>query len=121
MAKAQGYAFFYLDGQKISNREAFFTEVYSVFSLPQWCGPLWDGIADCLEDLHWIEGGTRGHIVLYDNFQKFMTTTPDEFNIAFSILDQLKFHWRIRMKRSFYVLLKGDENLLDYLPQIISE
>lgn len=109
VVKAAGFAFFYIDGTGILTASDFIDSGATSMNFPEGFGKNWDAFLDFMRDLSWYPA--RGYLLLYDNFQFFSQHSPEDFFIAYRIMQIAAEAWE-KSSHKFYVLLRGQESAL---------
>jgi hypothetical protein len=109
------YAFFVFDGRLIHDMDDFLDQFEQVMNPPEH-GRNWNSFDEHFSFVSWVQA--RGVIVLYTDFQNFMTSTKhdydkDDFNTLIDVLVNMpEVKARVSQRRQFhlrpfYVLLQG--------------
>jgi RNAse (barnase) inhibitor barstar len=61
---------------------------------PAWFGHNWDALADCLDDLEWLEA--PGYLLVLENSEALSNAAPGDSAIALDILAEAAHRWRER-------------------------
>jgi RNAse (barnase) inhibitor barstar len=103
------FRFFYIDGEDIQDKETFLKKAGEIMGFPDYYGRNWDAFEECIKDLGWYPA--ESYLILYDHFDVFATYSPREFKVALTIFGSAIKYWEETNRITFYVLLKGNENV----------
>lgn len=103
-AEREGWQFYFLDGTKIRDKKTYLQAIARALKFPDYFGKNWDALNDCLTDLEWTRGA--GYIVLLQSPERFMKTSPEDWDVAMDIFSTAIQFWR-EQNIPFYVLLRG--------------
>jgi|HigsolmetaAR202D_1030399.scaffolds.fasta_scaffold00193_23 RNAse (barnase) inhibitor barstar len=95
--------FFYLDGAQVKDKASFLAAAAQAFEFPDYFGKNWDAFSDCINDLSWAP--SQRYVVLYDQADLFIETSPDDWDIALEILEEAAQRWQADGV-SFHVLMR---------------
>ncbi len=115
LANELGLAFFYIEGQHISDKDQFLKQAALILRFPAYFGDNWDAFADCLSDMSWHEAD--GFVILYDHFAALAKHSPSEFETARDIFKESTEFWRNQGK-ALLVLLHGRSVEGSELPKV---
>jgi RNAse (barnase) inhibitor barstar len=104
------FRFFYINGEEIQNKETFLKKAGEVLGFPDYYGRNWDAFEECIRDFRWCPA--EGYLVLYDKFEVFAVYAPREFKVAITIFGSAIKYWEETNKIPFYLLLRGNENVI---------
>ena len=113
-AKAKGFLFFYLEGQKIEKKEQFLNHAAMAMHFPEHFGNNWDALEDCLTDLSWIEDDkeVNGYVILFDHFDPFADHHESQLETVVEIFQSAIEYWHDQGKAMFVFLHgKGGKEL----------
>ena len=107
-AKAKGFLFFYLEGQKIEKKEQFLNHAAMAMHFPEHFGNNWNALEDCLTDLSWIEedAEVNGYVILFDHFDPFADHHESQLETVVEIFQSAIEYWHDQGK-SMFVFLHG--------------
>ncbi len=105
-----GWRVFVLDGDKISDKASFLSQVAKAMNFPQYFGRNWDAFEDSLNDLEWAPA--KGYVILYPHAGHF-AKSPD-WKTVLSIFQVAVQRWQ-QAGTSMYVLLGGVDGSLPEL------
>ncbi len=104
------FRFFYINGRIVTDTESFFEQAKSVMEFPFFRSN-WNALYDCVHDLSWFT--EKSYVLLYDQFQRFAHSEPDEFAILLDVLRHaVEFHRTRKPDNRFYILLRGDTQFI---------
>ena len=111
-AKAHGYAFFHLEGQKIERKEQFLNHAALAMHFPEHFGNNWDALEDCLTDLSWLDEdkAEKGYVILFDHFDPFADHHESQLETVVEIFQSAAKYWHDQGKAMF-VFLHGKGGL----------
>ncbi|HUP97124.1 MAG TPA: barstar family protein [Usitatibacter sp.] len=92
LAKAEGFAFFHIDGRKINRKEQLMNAAATAMSFPEHFGNNWDALEECLTDLEWVDAD--GYVLFYDHVDGLLSTHPDQFETLLEILKDAVDAWK---------------------------
>jgi len=104
VARKAGFAFFHVDGKKISRKEQLLNHVATAMGFPKDFGHNWDALEECLTDLEWVDGD--GYLVYYDHIDGLLEAHPDQFETLVEILRDAVASWK-EDDTAMVVLLHG--------------
>lgn len=113
-AKAKGFLFFHLEGQKIEKKEQFLNHAAMAMHFPEHFGNNWDALEDCLTDLSWIEEEkeVNGYVILFDHFDPFSDHHESQLETVVEIFQSASEYWHDQGKAMFVFLHgKGGKEL----------
>lgn len=110
IVEENNHNFFYLDGLKISSKVELFIESETSFSFPDYFGRNWDAYYDLISTMYYWIPSSKGDVILYDRFENFASSSPDDFRTACSTLGSAV--KRGNSPTPSYILLRGDRDLL---------
>jgi len=87
-------SFFYIDGDKIVDKQSFLKEFAVKMRFPDYFGYNWDAFDECITDLEWLN--QNGFIIFYKNFNKFKINQPEDWKIATDVLLEAVEYWKQR-------------------------
>jgi hypothetical protein len=112
LAAAHQYALFVFEGSAIQDKGDFLDQFEQVMQ-PLDYGRNWDSFEENLEALDWIDA--KGVIVLYKDFQPYVSSSKGDFEIMVDIFIQtIHFRKRRSVKSSvkpLHILLQDGSNL----------
>ena len=82
---------FYLDGKKITSKQAFLKQAAEAMEIPTYFGNNWDAFDECITDLTWCPA--QKYVILYDHADIFAQAEPTQYQIALDILNSAKEYW----------------------------
>ena len=82
---------FYLDGKKITSKQAFLKQAAEAMEIPTYFGNNWDAFDECITDLTWCPA--QRYVILYDYADIFAQAEPTQYQIALDILNSAKKYW----------------------------
>ncbi len=85
----------------------------SALRFPEWFGSNWDGLADCLMDLSWIEA--PGYLLVLRPEPDIATHLGEEFQTLVEILEEAADFWK-EQGRPFCVLFEYGRPPMESLP-----
>lgn len=85
----------YIDGSKIADKKSLLREFAAQMSFPEYFGFNWDAFNDCLQDLSWLDK-KHGVVVIYNNPQLLMSSSPEDWSVASAILLEAVRYWNDR-------------------------
>ncbi|RTL40991.1 MAG: hypothetical protein EKK49_02460 [Rhodocyclaceae bacterium] len=91
-AEGLGYALFRLDLTHTTDKKGFLTAIGEALDFPDWYGHNWDALADCLNDMSWMEAD--GYVLVLDHADAFAAANPADFGTALTILQEASDAWR---------------------------
>lgn len=95
---------FVLDGSKIYDKKTFLEKIARAMRFPDYFGKNWDALNDCITDLSWARA--QGYVLLIQEPERFITTSPDDWQVALEILKSATESWH-EWGTPFFVLLRG--------------
>jgi len=107
-AKSGGFAYFHIEGQKLTKKEQFLNHAALAMHFPEYFGDNWDAFEDCLTDLSWVEAS--GYVVLYDHTDTFSEHAPQHFDTVIEIFKESAEFWHGQGK-PMIVLLRGKHHV----------
>ncbi|HTS86498.1 MAG TPA: barstar family protein [Usitatibacter sp.] len=90
-AKKAGFAYFHVDGTKITRKEQLLNAVATALHFPKSFGHNWDALEECLVDL---DMDADGFVILYDHIDGLLAAHPDQFETLVEILRDAVGSWR---------------------------
>jgi RNAse (barnase) inhibitor barstar len=105
LAKAEGLAFFHIEGKNIGGKEQLMTSVATALRLPKHFGKNWDALEECLSEL---EDGADGYVIYYDHIDTLLGAHPDQFETLVEILRDAVASWK-EDDTAMVVLLSGSK------------
>ena len=105
-AERAGLACFRIDIGHAHNKGDFLDLLAKAMRFPDWFGRNWDALADCLEDLSWIEA--PGWVVVLEKSKHFGAGHKREFDEAMDLMAEVATWWRGQGK-PFWVLVGGPD------------
>ncbi|HUL56403.1 MAG TPA: barstar family protein [Usitatibacter sp.] len=90
-AKKAGFAYFHVDGTKITRKEQLLNAVATALHFPKSFGHNWDALEECLVDL---DMDADGFVILYDHIDALVEAHPDQFETLVEILRDAVGSWR---------------------------
>jgi RNAse (barnase) inhibitor barstar len=112
-AKEEGFAYFHIEGQKLTKKEQFLNHAALAMHFPEYFGDNWDAFEDCLMDLSWIEAD--GFVIVYDHVDVFAEHQPQHFDTLLEILREATEYWHGQGK-PMLALLRGKHRVDDIEP-----
>lgn len=109
-ASAEGIHFWRLDLTGVHSKTALLDAVGKGLSLPDYFGPNWDSLEECLRDFD--EG--RGWLIIFEHADDLLSLPQQDLATFGSILSEVAEFWRGE-KRLFAVLFIGSTSLNDAL------
>jgi RNAse (barnase) inhibitor barstar len=106
LAKAQGLAFFHLDGKNIERKEQFLNHAASVMHFPDYFGGNWDSFEECLTDMEWVN--SDGFLIYFDHTDKFSQHHESQLETVVELFQDAVGYWKDE-SRPMLVLLSGGE------------
>lgn len=91
-AESLGYPLLRLDLARVNDKEGFLAAIGKALDFPDWYGHNWDALADCLNDMSWLEAD--GYVLVLDHADAFAAASPTDFGTALSILQEASDAWR---------------------------
>lgn len=91
-AESLGYALLRLDLARITDKDGFLAAIGKTLDFPDWYGHNWDALADCLNDMSWLEA--EGYVLVLEHADAFAAANPADFGTALSILQEATDGWR---------------------------
>lgn len=82
---------FYLDGRDIFNQEIFLNQIAKAMQFPTYFGANWDALEECLRDLSWYSA--QGYVLIYQQPEVFAQAQPEQWQIAYDILQSAVEYW----------------------------
>jgi len=92
VAKAAGYAFFQIDGTRVTRKEQLLNAAATAMRFPGDFGHNWDALEECLVDMEWVDGD--GFVVYYDHIDGLLNEHPDQFETLVEILRDAVESWK---------------------------
>ena len=81
-----------LRGKRMRTKQDLFEEFALHLSLPDYFGRNWDALADCLEDLEWLQG--FAYAVVIDGANEVLLDEPaDQLNLFVQLIDRVAANW----------------------------
>lgn len=119
LANQYGFRFFYLNGNLIRTMQDLFDQTKTVMEFP-FFGNNWDALLDCMRDLSWFS--ESGFLLLYDYWEHFAQSAPDDFRIAIEIFqDVVEDRRKYSELQTMYVLLRDDSSATLDLPILVDD
>jgi len=103
-AKTAGYAYFHIEGQKLTTKEQFLNHAALATHCPEYFGDNWDAFEDCLTDLSWVDA--EGYLIVYDHTDVFAEHAPQHFDTLIEVLKESAEFWHGQGK-PMIALLRG--------------
>ena len=103
-AQAAGLKCFRIDLGRVRAKSDFLDRLSEAMHFPDWFGRNWDALADCLEDLSWVEGA--GYVVVMEQSRGFCESRGHEFAEAMELMAEVAQYWR-EQGRPFWTLVAG--------------
>jgi len=103
--QAEGWQGFYIDGNEVENKKTFLTVCGAALKFPGYFGGNWDAFEECINDMDWI-APTKGYVLLYDQVARFARKDPDEWKMAYNILQESVVRWQ-DTKTPMYILFRN--------------
>ena len=103
--QSEGWRGFHLDGDDIKDKKTFLTACDAALEFPGYFGGNWDAFEECINDLDWITPA-KGYVLLYDQVARFARKDPDEWRMAYNILQESVERWQ-NTKTPMYVLFRN--------------
>jgi RNAse (barnase) inhibitor barstar len=104
MAKSHDFAFFHIEGKKITRKEQLMNAAATAMSFPDHFGNNWDALEECLTDLEWVDA--EGYVLYYDHIDGLLDAHPDQFETLVEILRDSVASWK-QDGSAMVVLLSG--------------
>jgi hypothetical protein len=101
-------------GANLRVSDDFLNAMCLAMNAPEHCIYSWDTLRDCMRGLEPATSPTSTYIFLYDAIEIFAKSSPDDFEIAMDIMQDITTIYRdlLPHKRK-YVLLAGDQALVE--------
>ena len=106
LAKRTGFAFFHIEGKKITRKEQLMNAVATALHFPKHFGNNWDALEECLTDLEWVDAD--GYVIYFDHVDGLLETHPDQFETLVEILRDAVKAWK-EDGSSMVVLFSGSK------------
>jgi RNAse (barnase) inhibitor barstar len=95
-----------LDLVDCHNKADLLAGLARVFRFPSWFGHNWDALADCLDDLEWLQA--PGYLLLLENPSGISSAARKDFAVTLDILAHAARKWGER-GTPFWVFLVGPD------------
>jgi Barstar (barnase inhibitor) len=82
---------FYLDGREIFSKEVFLNQIAEAMQFPTYFGANWDALEECLKDLSWYPA--QGYVLIYHQPEVFAQAQPEQWQVAYDILQSAVEYW----------------------------
>ena len=116
-AQASGFRYFHLDGNRIRTSTDFFQETRHVMKFPDYCGPNWNAVLDCMRDVYLRWESSKGYILFYENFDLFARNESGGFYTSIEVMKEVVESLK-NTDTPMYVLLAGDISIVPDLQEL---
>jgi RNAse (barnase) inhibitor barstar len=106
LCKAQGMAFFHLEGKKIEGKDQFLNHASMAMHFPAHFGNNWDAFEDCITDLEWIK--SDGYVIYFDHAEAFAEHHESQLETVLELFQDAVSYWKGEGK-SMLVLFSGTQ------------
>ncbi|OFZ99355.1 MAG: hypothetical protein A3H35_07160 [Betaproteobacteria bacterium RIFCSPLOWO2_02_FULL_62_17] len=93
-ATEAGLAAWRVDIGHAHDKEDFLDHVSAALDFPKTFGGNWDAFVDCLRDLSWIDGQSKGYVVILEKSKHFCAAHKHEFDEAMEVLSDAAEFWK---------------------------
>ena len=114
-AEAAGLVCFRVDIGHAHDKADFLDLLAKAMHFPDGFGGNWDALADCLQDLSWIDAG--GWMVVLEKSKHFGAGHKHEFAQAMDLMSEVSVGWRGQGK-PFWVLIGGPDGWVSGYPAL---
>ena len=91
-AKANGFAFWWVDLAKVQDKSGLLMTLARALDFPDWFGGNWDALQDCLGDLSWRTA--PGYVVALEHCQGLAKRARADFETLLEVLAAAADYWR---------------------------
>ena len=83
-----------LDLTACTDKDELLARFAAAFQFPAWFGGNWDALADCLDDLEWLDAD--GHVLVIEGAAELRVAAPETLATALEILTETSRAWQAR-------------------------
>jgi RNAse (barnase) inhibitor barstar len=83
-----------MDLSGCTDKDELLARFAAAFEFPAWFGHNWDALADCLDDLEWLDGA--GHVLLIEHVADLQAAAPASLATLLEILTETSRAWQAR-------------------------